>query len=91
MLTVSNNTFKAATTKQYELATSIKKRIVYDIENMDNILEFNNLAINNFDKEVLLYFFETKDDFKYFIEQNNISTNSILVSAIPKLNREGKL
>lgn len=65
---MNNNTFKAATTKQYQLATSIKKRIIYDIENMDNIHEFNKLANTNFDKEELLYFFETKDDYKYFIE-----------------------
>ncbi|MBF7023279.1 hypothetical protein [Staphylococcus kloosii] len=69
------------------MATSIKKRIIYDIEDMDNIHEFNKLANTNFNKEELLHFFETKDDYKYFIEQNNINTKSVIVSALLKLSR----
>ncbi|MDK9850180.1 hypothetical protein [Staphylococcus equorum] len=84
---MKNNTFKAATTKQYQFAISIKKRIVYDIENMDNINEFNKLVNANFNKEELLYFFKEKDDYKYFIEQNNINTNSVVLSAMLKLSK----
>ncbi|MDH5140529.1 hypothetical protein P5X59_12285 [Staphylococcus cohnii] len=51
----------------------------------------NDVANSNFNKEELLYFFKEKDDFKYFLEQNNINTNSVLVSAILKLKRERKV
>lgn len=87
MLTVSNNIFKAATTKQYELAIHIKERIIHDIDNMEDIKELNELANTNIKKEELLNFFIEKNDFKYFIEQNNINTNSVIVSAILKLSR----
>lgn len=85
MLTVSKNIFKAATTKQYELAIHIKKRIIHDIDNMEDIMELNELTNTNIKKEELLNFFIEKDDFKYFIEQNNINTNSVIVSAMLKL------
>lgn len=87
MLTVSNNIFKAATTKQYELAIHIKERIIHDIDNMEDIKELNELANTNIKKEELLNFFIEKDDFKYFIEQNNINTNSVIVSAMLKLSK----
>lgn len=87
MLTVSNNIFKAATTKQYELAIHIKERIIHDIDNMEDIKELNELANTNIKKEELLNFFIEKNDFKYFIEQNNINTNSVIVSAMLKLSR----
>lgn len=91
MLTVSNNIFKAATTKQYELAIHIKERIIHDIDNMEDIKELNELANTNFKKEELLDFLKGNNDFKYFIEQKNINTNSVVVSAMLKLNRERKV
>ncbi|ANQ65635.1 hypothetical protein [Staphylococcus equorum] len=84
---MSNNIFKAATTKQYELAIHIKERIIHYIDNMEDIKELNELANTNIKKEELLNFFIEKNDFKYFIEQNNINTNSVIVSAMLKLSR----
>ncbi|MBC2921979.1 hypothetical protein [Staphylococcus saprophyticus] len=84
---MQENSFEFATPKQYKLAISVKERIICDIENMKDINKINQLANTNFDKEELQYFFKEKNDFKYFINQNNISTNSIIVSAMMKLKR----
>ncbi|CAC6886820.1 hypothetical protein QI045_12220 [Staphylococcus saprophyticus] len=84
---MNKNSFKFATKKQYDLAESVKERIINDIKYMNNLNELNQVANTNFDKEELQYFFKEKNDFKYFINQNNISTNSIIVSAMMKLKR----
>ena len=79
------NKFSEATKKQYHLASTIKSRICNDLREMDNLNELNKLANTNYEKEELLKFFEEKDDFKYFISQNNINTNGIIVSTMMKL------
>lgn len=84
---MNKNSFEFATKKQYDLAESVKERIINDIKYMNNLNELNQVANTNFDKEELQYFFKEKNDFKYFINQNNISTNSIIVSAMMKLKR----
>ncbi|WP_447896292.1 hypothetical protein [Staphylococcus aureus] len=55
---------------------------------MDNINKFNQIAKTNFEKEELINFYKEKDDFKYFINQRNINTEAVIVSAMMKLKRK---
>jgi len=87
----NTNSFANASSKQYQLANNIRNRILDDLEKNIDMSKVNDVANSNFNKEELLYFFKEKDDFKYFLEQNNINTNSVLVSAILKLKRERKV
>ncbi|HDH6518339.1 TPA: hypothetical protein PI874_002482 [Staphylococcus aureus] len=84
---MNKNSFEFATKKQYDLAESIRNRIINDIKQM-NINELNQVANTNFERKELVNFFEEKDDFKYFINQNNISTHGIVISALMKLRRK---
>lgn len=85
---MNKNSFELATEKQYDLAESVKERIINDIKYMNNLNELNQVANTNFEKEELINFFEKKDDFKYFINQSNINTNGIIVSVLMKLKRK---
>lgn len=84
---MNENSFEFATVKQYNLAESVKKRIIDDLKNMDNINEFNQIANTNFDKNELINFYKEKDDFKYFINQSNINTHGVIVSTLMKFKR----
>ena len=84
---MNKNSFEFATKKQYDLAESVRKRIINDIKQM-NINELNQVAKTNFGRTELVNFFEEKDDFKYFIDQRNINTEAIIVSAMMKLKRK---
>ena len=84
---MNKNSFEFATKKQYDFAESIRNRIINDIKQM-NINELNQVANTNFERKELVNFFEEKDDFKYFINQNNISTHGIVISALMKLRRK---
>ncbi|HCW9029683.1 TPA: hypothetical protein OYK83_002931, partial [Staphylococcus aureus] len=48
----------------------------------------NQIAKTNFEKEELISFYKEKDDFKYFIDQRNINTEAVIVSAMMKLKRK---
>lgn len=85
---MNKNSFELATKKQYDLAESVKERIINDIKYMNNLNELNQVTNTNFDKTELINFFEEKDDFKYFINQSNISTHGIIVSVLMKLKRK---
>jgi len=85
---MNKNSFELATEKQYDLAESVKERIINDIKYMNNLNELNQVANTNFEKEELINFFEKKDDFKYFINQSNINTHGIIVSVLMKLKRK---
>lgn len=82
---MNKNSFEFATAKQHNLAESVKERIIGDLKNMDNINKFNQIAKTNFEKEELINFYKEKDDFKYFINQRNINTEAVIVSAMMKL------
>lgn len=64
---MNENSFEFATIKQYKLAETVKKRIINDIANMDNINKFNQVTNTNYEKAELINFFKEKDDFKYLI------------------------
>lgn len=81
------NKFSGASRKQNELANSIRERIIADIECMNNLDEQNQLANTSYSKEDLISYLKEKDDFSYFINQMNIKTNSVIISALMKLNR----
>ncbi|PTK62038.1 hypothetical protein BUY37_03250 [Staphylococcus cohnii] len=85
---MNKNSFEFATKKQYDLAESVKERVINDIKYMNNLNELNQVTNTNFDKTKLIIFFEEKDDFKYFINQSNISTHGIIISALMKLRRK---
>ncbi|HGZ7920794.1 TPA: hypothetical protein ACOF2E_002479 [Staphylococcus aureus] len=85
---MNKNSFEFATAKQHNLAESVKERIIGDLKNMDNIDKFNQIAKTNFEKEELINFYKEKDDFKYFINQRNINTEAVIVSAMMKLKRK---
>ncbi|HDJ7326730.1 TPA: hypothetical protein PRL28_002286 [Staphylococcus aureus] len=85
---MNKNSFEFATKKQYDLAESVKERIINDIKYMNNLNELNQVTNTNFDKTELIIFFEEKDDFKYFINQSNISTHGIIISVLMKLRRK---
>ncbi|HCX2122089.1 hypothetical protein PQ693_13825 [Staphylococcus aureus] len=85
---MNKNSFEFATAKQHNLAESVKERIIGDLKNMDNINKFNQIAKTNFEKEELINFYKEKDDFKYFINQRNINTEAVIVSAMMKLKRK---
>ncbi|HDP4251266.1 TPA: hypothetical protein P6O69_002640 [Staphylococcus aureus] len=85
---MNKNSFEFATKKQYDLAESVKERIINDIKYMNNLNELNQVTNTNFDKAELITFFEEKEDFKYFINQSNISTHGIIISALMKLRRK---
>lgn len=85
---MNKNSFEFATAKQHNLAESVKERIIGDLKNMDNINKFNQIAKTNFEKEELINFYKEKDDFKYFINQRNINTEDVIVSAMMKLKRK---
>ena len=55
---------------------------------MDNINKFNQVTNTNYEKAELINFFKEKDDFKYFINQKNINTHGVIVSALMKLKRK---
>lgn len=84
--------FNNATEKQYNLAIKIQKRIIEDIEkmNVEDIAALNNVVNSNFNSKELVNYFYKKDDYKYFINQNNIKTKSVLVSAMMNINKENK-
>lgn len=84
---MNKNSFELATEKQYDLAESVKERIIGDLKNMDNINKFNQIANTNFEKKELIKFYKEKDDFKYFINQSNINTHGVVVSTLMKLKR----
>lgn len=85
---MNEKSFEFATIKQYKLAETVKKRIINDIANMDNINKFNQVTNTNYEKAELINFFKEKDDFKYFINQKNINTHGVIVSALMKLKRK---
>lgn len=85
---MNKNSFEFATAKQHNLAESVKERIIGDLKNMDNINKFNQIVKTNFEKEELINFYKEKDDFKYFIDQRNINTEAVIVSAMMKLKRK---
>ena len=85
---MNKNSFEFATAKQNNLAESVKERIIGDLKNMDNINKFNQIEKTNFEKEELINFYKEKDDFKYFIDQRNINTEAVIVSAMMKLKRK---
>ena len=85
---MNEKSFEFATIKQYKLAETVKKRIINDIANMDNINKFNQVTNTNYEKAGLINFFKEKDDFKYFINQKNINTHGVIVSALMKLKRK---
>lgn len=85
---MNKNSFEFATVKQHNLAESIKKRIIDDLKNIDNINKFNQIANTDFEKKELISFYKENDDFKYFIDQRNINTEAVIISAMMKLKRK---
>ena len=84
---MNKNSFEFATKKQYDLAESVKERIINDIKYMNNLNELNQVANTNFEKKELIKFYKEKDDFKYFINQSNINTHGVVVSTLMKFKR----
>lgn len=59
---MNKNSFEFATKKQYDLAESVKERIINDIKYMNNLNELNQVANTNFEKKELIKFYNEKDD-----------------------------
>ena len=55
---MNEKSFEFATIKQYKLAETVKKRIINDIANMDNINKFNQVTNTNYEKAELINFFK---------------------------------
>lgn len=87
---MNENLFEFASVKQNKLANTIRTRIISEIITMENINELNELAGTKFEKSDLLIYFKNINDFRYFLDQRNISTQSIIVSAMIKLKRKHK-
>ncbi|MGK4468480.1 hypothetical protein [Mammaliicoccus sciuri] len=87
---MNENLFEFASVKQNKLANTIRTRIISEIIRMENINELNELAGTKFEKSDLLIYFKNINDFRYFLDQRNISTQSIIVSAMIKLKRKHK-
>lgn len=87
---MNENLFEFASVKQNKLANTIRTRIISEIIRMENINELNELAGTKFEKSDLLIYFKNINNFRYFLDQRNISTQSIIVSAMIKLKRKHK-